>query len=129
MKTQHTVRRLAFFVLAVLVLTAWPALSAQSKAPAKAEGKTEGRKVVNLNTADASQLALLPRIGPSVAQRILAFRKEHGAFKSADDLLLVRGIGEKTYALIKPYVAVSGETTLKEKVRTPRTKSSAVGDR
>lgn len=125
MTTQHRVRRIALSVLAVLALTSWPALQAQSKAPAK----TESRKVVNLNTADASQLALLPRIGPSVAQRILAFRKEHGAFKSADDLLLVRGIGEKTYALIKPYVAVSGETTLKEKVRTPRSKSSAAGDR
>jgi competence protein ComEA len=128
MSTQHRVRRIALFVLAVLVLAAWPVLAA----PAKTEGKAEGRKVVNLNTADASQLALLPRIGPSVAQRILTFRKEHGAFKSADDLLLVRGIGEKTYALIKPYVAVSGETTLKEKVRTPRTKAgtkTAAGDR
>jgi competence protein ComEA len=117
MRTKQPVRFVSLCVLAALILTAWPALSA--------EGKTEGKKVVNLNTADSSQLALLPRIGPSVAQRILAFRKEHGAFKSADDLLLVRGIGEKTYALIKPYVAVSGETTLKEKVRTPRTKAAA----
>lgn len=77
----------------------------------------EGRKVVNINSADASQLSFLPRIGPSVAQRIVEHRKQNGPFKSPEDLMLVRGIGEKTFALIKPYVAISGETTLKEKVK------------
>ena len=77
----------------------------------------EARRVVNINTADAAQLALLPRVGPSVAQRIVDFRKENGPFKSAEDLMLVQGIGEKTFQLLKPYLAVSGETTLKEKVK------------
>jgi competence protein ComEA len=95
-------------VLVALVLTSMPALAA------------EGRRVVNVNTADAAQLALLPRVGPSVAQRILDYRKENGPFKSAEDLMLVRGIGEKTYQLIKPYVAVSGETTLREKVKASK---------
>jgi competence protein ComEA len=99
-------------VLVALVLTAMPALAA------------EGRRVVNVNTADAAQLALLPRVGPAVAQRILDFRKQNGPFKSTEDLLLVRGIGEKTFQLIKPYVAVSGETTLKEKVKAGKVVSS-----
>ncbi len=77
-------------------------------------------KVVNLNTAEASQLALLPRVGPSVAQRIVEHRKANGAFKKVEDLMLVKGIGEKTFALIRPYLAISGETTLKEKVKSPR---------
>lgn len=80
----------------------------------------EARRVVNVNTADPSQLALLPRVGPAVAQRIVDFRKENGPFKSTEDLMLVQGIGEKTYQLIKPYVAVSGETTLKEKVKASK---------
>ena len=90
---------------------------------AAAEGG--GGKKVNINSADASQLSLLPRVGPSVAQRIVEFRKENGPFKSPDDLMLVRGIGEKTYALIKPYVAVSGETTLKEKVKSSKKKEAS----
>jgi competence protein ComEA len=84
----------------------------------------EGKAVVNVNSADASQLAMLPRIGPSVAQRIVDYRKQNGPFKTTDDLMLVRGVGEKTYQLIKPYLATAGETTLKEKVRGGRGKPS-----
>jgi competence protein ComEA len=87
---------------------------------ASASFAAEARRVVNVNTADTSQLALLPRVGPAVAQRIIDFRKENGPFKSSEDLMLVQGIGEKTYQLIKPYVAVSGETTLKEKVKASK---------
>jgi len=78
---------------------------------------------VNVNSADAGQLALLPRVGPSVAQRIVDYRKKNGPFKSSDDLMLVQGIGEKTYQLIKPYVATAGETTLKEKVKAGKASS------
>ena len=76
--------------------------------------------VVNVNTADAETLQLLPRVGPSVAQRIIEFREANGEFKSKEDLLLVRGIGERTFALMEPYVAVEGESTLSEKVRIQR---------
>lgn len=80
----------------------------------------DGKAVVNINTADTEALMLLPRIGPSVAQRIVEFREKNGRFKSTEDLMLVRGVGEKTFELIKPHVAVSGETTLVEKVRVPK---------
>ena len=103
-------------VLFFLLLSALPGTAA------------EGKRAVNINSADASQLALLPRIGPSVAQRILEFRKQNGPFKSAEDLMLVRGIGEKTFALIKPYVAVSGETTLREKVKGAKASGSKEKD-
>ena len=82
------------------------------------------KKVVNINNADASQLAMLPRVGPSVAGRIVDYRKQNGAFKKAEDLMLVQGIGEKTFELIKPYVATAGETTLREKVKGSRSGSS-----
>ena len=100
-------------LILTLLLAALPGLAA--------EGKPEGGgKKVNINSADAGQLALLPRVGPAVAQRIVDFRKENGPFKSPEDLMLVQGIGEKTYQLIKPYVATGGETTLREKVRSSR---------
>jgi competence protein ComEA len=91
--------------------------------PATAEGKRQ----VNINTADAAKLALLPRVGPAVADRILDYRKQNGPFKAVEDLMHVRGIGEKTYALIKPYVALSGETSLTEKVHNSRSTSGKSG--
>ena len=52
------------------------------------------RVLVNINTADAEELETLTGIGPSLAQAIVDYRAEHGAFRSAEDLLLVKGIGE-----------------------------------
>jgi competence protein ComEA len=79
--------------------------------------------VVNINTAGIEQLTLLPRVGETVAQRIIEFRDENGSFKSPEDLLLVRGVGEKTFELMAPHIVVTGDTTLSEKVATPRTAS------
>jgi competence protein ComEA len=62
--------------------------------------------LVNLNTADASQLDELPEVGPVTAESILAWRTEHGAFSSVDELLEVDGIGEATLAKIAPHVTV-----------------------
>lgn len=71
---------------------------------------------VNINTATAEQLTLLPRVGAVVAERIVEFRDKNGQFKKAEDLLLVSGIGDRTFDLIKPYVTLEGETTLRDKV-------------
>lgn len=75
---------------------------------------------VNVNNATVEQLQLLPRIGPAVAARIVEHREKNGAFKAAEDLMLVRGIGESTFEQLKPYVALSGATTLTEKVKLPK---------
>jgi len=98
-------------ILLAVVLAGAPAIAAESKA------------VVNINTADTEALMLLPRVGPSVAQRIVEFRDKNGKFKAAEDLMLVSGVGEKTFALIKPHVTISGETTLVEKVRISKAPS------
>lgn len=76
--------------------------------------------VVNVNTADAAQLALLPGIGPSTAQRIVAWREEHGAFKKVTDLMQVKGVGDATFEKISPYLTLEGKTTLASEVRLPR---------
>ena len=67
------------------------------KAPAK-----EG--LVNINTATAAELDTLPRIGPAIAARIIAFRTEHGGFKSLEELMNVSGIGEKTFERLKDHI-------------------------
>jgi competence ComEA-like helix-hairpin-helix protein len=89
-----------------------------------AEPSSAPAGVVNVNTADASQLALLPRIGEKVAQRIIEYRTEHGPFKKATDLMQVKGIGAKTFEGLSAYVAIDGKSTLSSKVRSPR-KASA----
>ena len=73
--------------------------------------------VVNINTATEQQLVLLPRVGPALAKRIIDFRGANEGFKSSEELILVRGIGDRTFDDIEPFVVVTGETTLKEKVR------------
>ncbi|MCD4749991.1 MAG: helix-hairpin-helix domain-containing protein [Thermoanaerobaculales bacterium] len=78
---------------------------------------------VNLNTASAEQLQLLPRVGPSLAQRIIEFRDANGAFRGVNELVAVKGIGEKSLSKILPYLSVEGETTLVKKVRLPRAKA------
>lgn len=76
---------------------------------------TSGKKV-NINTASAAELVLLPRIGLKVAERIVERRKEK-PFARPEDLMEVKGIGEKLFLSLKPYVSVSGPTTLDAKVR------------
>ena len=76
--------------------------------------------MVNINTADVAQLSLLPRIGAKVAQRIIDYRKEHGPFAKTSDLMQVKGIGDKSFERLSPYVTVKGETTLTAKVRGPK---------
>ena len=57
---------------------------------------------VNINTANAKELAKIPGVGPVTAKNIIAYRKKNGKFKSTKDLLKVKGIGDKTMAKMKP---------------------------
>ncbi len=67
-----------------------------SKATKKKTGK------VNINTADAKTLTEFTGIGPVTAKKIVAYRKKNGKFKSAKDLMNVKGIGEKTLMKMRP---------------------------
>ena len=61
---------------------------------------------LDLNRATVEELVELPGIGPVLAERIVAFREEHGPFRSVEDLLQVPGIGEATLEALRPYITV-----------------------
>lgn len=65
-------------------------------------GALTPRPPVSLNRATLEQLDALPGVGPTLAQRILAYRAAHGSFRSVDQLRQVSGIGARTYAELRP---------------------------
>jgi competence protein ComEA len=63
-------------------------------------------KPVNINTATSEELQQVPGIGPATAQKILQMRKSYGPFKSVDDLLAIRGLGQKRLDKMRKYLTV-----------------------
>lgn len=113
-------RKSHLIVLSVILIATIS--SAAMAADAQPVGATQVAGIVNLNTADAAQLAMLPRVGAKAAQRILDYRKEHGNFKKTSDLMQVKGFGEKSFERLAAYVTVDGKTTLSAKVHTKSTR-------
>jgi comEA protein len=77
---------------------------------ATAAGKPAPAGKVNINSATAQQLTVLPGVGSKLAARIVDYRAKSGGFKSVSELMNVQGIGEKNLAKIQSYLTVSGET-------------------
>lgn len=73
-------------------------VSPNSTPSAKAEAAVVKEGAININTADASELTKLKGIGEKKAEAIIAWRKENGGFKTVDQILEVKGIGEATLA-------------------------------
>lgn len=71
------------------------------------------RGTVNINTATAEQLEMLPGIGESRAQAVVEARKRSGGFKRVEDLLEVKGIGESSLDKLRPFLTLEGKTTAK----------------
>ena len=86
-----------------------------------------GGKKININQASSAQLALLPRVGAKAAERIVEYRKAHGSFGQTEELMEVKGIGEKLFLQLKPYIALSGPTTLAAKVSSKGTRGGPSG--
>jgi len=82
--------------------------------PLQAAGDESLTGVVNINTATAEELELLPGIGESRAKAVLALRKQNGGFKSVDELAAVKGIGSVALDRMRPYVRTQGKTTARK---------------
>ena len=91
-----TTRRLFTLFLAMVFAMALiaPAMAADSS------GK------ININKASVEELTQLKRIGPSYAARIVEFRENNGPFKAPEDIMMVPGIGQKTFDLNKDRITV-----------------------
>jgi competence protein ComEA len=112
-------RTLRPLLVASLVLASCAAYAADVTAPAG------GGKKVNINQASVEQIAQLPRVGAKAAQRIVDFRKARGPFARIEDVMEVKGFGEKRFEQLKPYLAVSGATTLDTKVSSAGSRGGA----
>jgi comEA protein len=72
----------------------------------KKEDKLAGVQI-NLNTASKEQLKTLPGVGDSTAEKIIAYRENHGGFNKIEDLMKIKGIGKKKFGKLKPYITVN----------------------
>jgi competence protein ComEA len=85
-------------------------VGAQESPRAAAKGSAAAASAgapINLNTATVAQLETLPGIGKSTAERILEYRQKNGGFKRIEDLMNVRGIGEKSFLKMKALITVT----------------------
>src|SRR5207244_10663523 len=82
------------------------AAAAQSKRPARTATASASSAVINLNTASVSDFEGLPGIGAKTAARIVEYRQKNGPFKKVEELMNVRGVGEKNFLKLKPRLAI-----------------------
>jgi competence protein ComEA len=93
-------------VLLSLCAAAAPPARAQTSPSTHAANKPAATGIVNLNTASAADLEGLPGIGAKTAARIIEYRQKNGPFKKVEELMNVRGVGEKNFLKLKPQITV-----------------------
>ena len=108
---------------ALLVIASLAAMPARDAKAAAATGSADASGVINVNSASAEQIAFLPRVGIKLAERVVEYRKSNGPFKKIEDLMEVKGVGEKLFVALKPHLTVSGSTTLTQKIKSTGTRS------
>ena len=94
-------------LLGLSLLTLPVGQAAAEQAPVAAVPVQQASQQVNINTADAATLAgSLRGVGIKKAEAIVAYRAEHGPFKSVDELVNVKGIGDKMLEQLRPLVSL-----------------------
>ena len=98
------VRTLVAAVALVVMAIAPSLVAAQAKAAPQTSAKPPVTGTININTASAAELESIPRIGPKTAEVIVKFREDNGPFRRVEHLMQVRGISEKRFNEIRPYL-------------------------
>jgi competence protein ComEA len=110
MSARASLRAVLVTALALSALAVPRLAAADPPSVAAAAASTEG--AVNLNTATADELTRVPGIGPARAEAIVRLRERVRSFRHVDDILRVRGIGRVTIRGMRPYLTLTGPTTL-----------------
>jgi len=98
---RNAIAILLFLGLGVVASSAQDTVRRSTTSPASVSAP------VNLNTASVAQLETLPGVGKATAERILEYRQKNGPFKRIEDLMNVRGVGEKSFLKLKPFITVA----------------------
>ncbi len=101
--------------LFVMLLGLAAPFSAQEKAGSKSKPAAAPATPINLNTATVQQLQALPGVGTRTAQLIVEHRQKNGGFKKVEELMNIKGIGEKSFLKLKPMVTVAPEKSGSER--------------
>jgi len=108
-------RTVLALVAAAALLASAPHASAQAAAQSAAKGSRSSKPAltvpININTASATELDNLPGIGAKTAARIVEYRQKNGPFKKVEELMNVRGVGEKNFLKLKDHITVSSTKT------------------
>ena len=105
-------RRSRLFTIALAVLLAAAHAYAQAaQAKPAPPAKAAAAAIVNINTASVAELDALPGIGAKVAARIIEYRQKNGPFKKVEELMNVRGVGEKNFLKLKAQLSVGTAKT------------------
>jgi competence protein ComEA len=105
----RAVSLVATAVLALFIGTSPIVASQEKPAKGKPAASAQANAIVNLNTATAAELQTLPGVGAATARLILDHRQKNGGFKKIEELMTIKGIGEKSFLKIKPRVTVGAE--------------------
>ncbi len=101
--------RFSLPALVVVSLLAASPYTAAAQSSSRSGAKTATVGVVNINSASATDLEALPGIGAKTAARIIEYRQKNGPFKKVEELMNVRGVGEKNFLKLKPQLAISAK--------------------
>jgi len=96
---------------ALLALTPISATAQTKGSGRSAKAAASTTRVVNVNTASAADFEGLPGVGPKLAARIVEYRQKNGPFKKVEDLMNVRGLGEKNFLKLRAQLTLGDSKT------------------